>query len=179
MEDEKKAGTQQRTRDEILKEAAAKTYTAVEAVELLFGAQAAERLKEDMTNPNFIGWSRLCELLNGAREDKQIASSPGASEFLELMNELAIDAFYASTAEEALGPLIKTIKSAQARIAANKGSKENKRAREWVISEWKQHKAEYRSKSDFARIYAKLVLNRFHIKPVSDRNIRERWLEGL
>lgn len=65
-------------------------------------AAIADRI---MANPNADGWIRLCEILKKARTDKRIASSAGASEFLELMCELAADALTTSNAKQAIKPL--------------------------------------------------------------------------
>lgn len=61
-----------------------------------------------LANPNADGWIRLLEILRKSEKDKRIKSSPGASEFLELTIELASDAITASTAEQAIEPLIET-----------------------------------------------------------------------
>ncbi len=68
-----------------------------------FFAEEAVRIK---ANPSADGWIRLIELLRKAENDKRVVSSPGAMGFLELIVDLASDALTASTAEEAVQPLI-------------------------------------------------------------------------
>ena len=57
-------------------------------------------------NPNSDGWIRLIDLLRKAQNDKRIQSSTGASDFLDLMIELASDSLTFSTADLAVQPLI-------------------------------------------------------------------------
>lgn len=57
-------------------------------------------------NPNSDGWIRLIDLLRKAQNDKRIQSSTGASDFLDLVIELASDSLTASTADRAVQPLI-------------------------------------------------------------------------
>jgi hypothetical protein len=178
MEEKGKPGALSSANEEILKEAEVKAYTAAEAIEFTFGKEAAERFKEEMAQPNAIGWLRLWEVLHDARNDKQIAASPGASEFLELMNELAIDALHAQSAEEAVQPLAEIIKSSLQRAAANKLHDPYTKARAWVVSEWKQNKTEYPSKADFARIHVPLARQKFDLERLTDRTIRDSWLKG-
>lgn len=70
----------------------------------------SQRLKEYahqiQANPNSDGWIRLVDLLRKAQNDKRIQSSPGASDFLDLMIVLASDSLTASTADRAVQPLI-------------------------------------------------------------------------
>jgi hypothetical protein len=180
MEEKGKPSAPPRAHDEILKEAEVMTYTAVEAIELMFGKAAAEQFKEEMAQPNAAGWLRLWEVLHEARNDKQIAASPGASEFLELVNDLAIDALYAQSADEAVRPLIEIIQSSLQRAVANKRHDPSTKAKAWIVSEWKREKEGYKgNKSDFARHYARRITNEMDGLNVKERTIRERWLKGL
>lgn len=77
-------------------------------LEKRFAELFAEIAAKIAANPNADGWIRLLELLRKAEQDKRIKSSPGASEFLGLVIELASDSFTASTAEQAIEPLIET-----------------------------------------------------------------------
>lgn len=67
--------------------------------------------ENDRANPNTDGWVRLCGILKEAKQDKRIASSCGASEFLELMFELAADALPFNNAEAALEPVTGELKA--------------------------------------------------------------------
>jgi hypothetical protein len=189
MEDEEKPGTEPRSREEILKEAKASVCSAASALELLLGTDrldthsAADRFgehfKELMADPNVDGWVRLCELLKDAKKDKRIGSSPGASEFLELMIDLAGDAITASTADEAIYPLAKAIKSSQNSAMARARWKKKREAKQWVISEWIKYKDEYKgNKAAFIRDYAKRIKNELGEK-MEEKSIREYWLKGL
>jgi hypothetical protein len=65
-------------------------------------------------------------------------------------------------------------------IAASAGGKKSREKydepREWVRAEWHEHSAAYKNnKSDFARSYIKLVLQKFGVE-VTDRTIKEDWL---
>lgn len=59
--------------------------------------------KHDKTKTD--GWLRLCEVLKDAMSDERIRSSVGASDFLEVVYELAADAFTADDAMQALKPI--------------------------------------------------------------------------
>lgn len=51
---------------------------------------------------------------------------------------------------------------------------------DWVRKEWITKSLEYRSKKEFGRTYAKLVIEAFpEIKKVTVRTISEEWLQGL
>jgi hypothetical protein len=51
---------------------------------------------------------------------------------------------------------------------------------DWVRKEWVTKSLEYRSKKEFGRTYAKLVIEDFpEIKKVTVRTISEEWLQGL
>jgi hypothetical protein len=51
---------------------------------------------------------------------------------------------------------------------------------DWVRKEWVTKSSEYRSKKEFGRTYAKLVIEDFpEIKKVTVRTITEEWLQGL
>lgn len=166
--EEKKGST--KSRQEVLAEAAAKTTSSSEWAELH---------KEVMANHNADGWLRLCEILNEAKEDKRIISSPGASEFLVLMKELAADAFTASSGDEALQPLVEAIKSFRNKKIAIQQWKPNRVAKEWVISEWMKYKSDYEgNKAAFIRDYTKRVKNERGV-PVTEKSMREYWLKGL
>jgi hypothetical protein len=50
----------------------------------------------------------------------------------------------------------------------------------WVRAEWGRKASEYRSKRDFARTYATLVLEDFPVvKKITLRTISEDWLKGM
>jgi hypothetical protein len=50
----------------------------------------------------------------------------------------------------------------------------------WVRKEWVTKLSEYRSKKEFGRTYAKLVIEEFpEIKKVKVRTITEEWLQDL
>jgi len=50
----------------------------------------------------------------------------------------------------------------------------------WVRKEWVNKASEYRSKKEFGRTYAKLVIEDYpEIKKVTARTITEEWLQGL
>lgn len=130
-------------------------------------------------DPNADGWIRLIEILTGAQKDKRILSSAGASSFLELVLDIASDAITTSSAEQAIQPLAEILKSIHARDAAAKSNKVLKEAKKWVQREWEQHKEAYKkNKSDFARTYARLVLNTYG-EEVTDTTIRARWLKDM
>jgi hypothetical protein len=51
---------------------------------------------------------------------------------------------------------------------------------DWVRKEWVTKSSEYRSKKEFGRTYAKLVIEKFlEIKKVTVRTISEVWLKDL
>lgn len=57
--------------------------------------------------------------------------------------------------------------------------KKNEKARKFVKEEWIKHKESYdHNKSDFARHYSRLVLEKFSIE-ITDKSIRDRWLLNL
>ena len=51
---------------------------------------------------------------------------------------------------------------------------------DWVCKEWATKSSEYRSKKEFGRTYANLVIEKFpEIKKVTVRTISEAWLKDL
>ena len=51
---------------------------------------------------------------------------------------------------------------------------------DWVCKEWATKSSEYRSKKEFGRTYANLVIEKFpKIKKVTVRTISEAWLKDL
>ena len=53
-------------------------------------------------------------------------------------------------------------------------------ALDWVCKEWTTRSSEYRSKKEFGRTYANLVIEKFpEIKKVTVRTISEAWLKDL
>jgi len=51
---------------------------------------------------------------------------------------------------------------------------------DWVCKEWTTNSSEYRSKKEFGRTYANLVIEKFpEIKKVTVRTISEAWLKDL
>lgn len=60
--------------------------------------------------------------------------------------------------------------------AADKRYKPNRKAQEFVRSEWSKHRDAYKgNKSDFARTYITLVRNEFSVE-VTEKQLREVWL---
>lgn len=157
--------------EKIGKEAAASVFTSNQKLK--------ELIEKINANPNADGWRRLNEILTEAAEDKRVVTSSGAMEFLELMKELAGDALTASTADEAIEPLVKVIRSSISRDSAIKRFRKEREAERWVIQEWLTHKSAYKGKSDFARIQLNIIREKFDIPCLKDRTIRERWLKGL
>ena len=95
------------------------------------------------------------------------------------MKTLAEDALTASTADQAIQPLVKIIRSSISSDSAIKRFRKEREAEKWVIQEWLTHKSGYKGKSDFARIQVNIVRERFDIPSLTDRTIREKWLKGL
>jgi len=87
-------------------------------------AQLDAIVKKIRANPNADGWVRLCEILKKAKHDKRIIASGGASEFLELVYELASDSLTAANARPSLMPLTKALKSEEQ--SNNRKGKKNK-----------------------------------------------------
>lgn len=149
-------------------------------VQTEFYSRLAKIQRDIEENPNFDGWIRLCELLGEARNDKRVASSLGASEFVELMIDLASDSLGASSAKQAIEPLLKALINDKQR---EKAQSRNADKRAWVQEEWKKHgrspDAGYRgNKTDFSRAYAKRLKNEFEVE-ITVESIRDRWLKGL
>jgi hypothetical protein len=127
--------------------------------------------------PGFEGWQRLWQLLDEARNDPLVKASPGASEFIELIFDLASDCY--TTADAALKPLFDIHNSTKAEELAALRHAAMREAREWVTAEWKAHRTGYDgNKSEFSRHYSSRLRNERELI-VTDRNIRERWLKGL
>lgn len=75
------------------------------ALEEKFAAEFAAIVDKIKQNPNADGWLRLCEVLEKAKADKRIQSSPGALEFLGVVREIAADSFTCDEAIQAFRPL--------------------------------------------------------------------------
>lgn len=71
-------------------------------------ATAQERIR---ANPNADGWVRLCEILGAAKQDERIILSAGASEFLEVVYELAADSLTLDNANAAIEPVNKELRA--------------------------------------------------------------------
>ena len=68
---------------------------------------------------------------------------------------------------------------AMAQLARERHAK-SQPAIHWVRKEWVTKSSEYRSKKEFGRTYAKLVIEDFpEIKKVTVRTITEEWLQDL
>jgi len=68
---------------------------------------------------------------------------------------------------------------AMAQLARERHAK-SQPAIHWVRKEWVTKSSEYRSKKEFGRTYAKLVIEEFpEIKKVKVRTITEEWLQDL
>ena len=68
---------------------------------------------------------------------------------------------------------------AMAQLARERHAK-SQSAIDWLRKEWVTKSSEYRSKKEFGRTYAKLVIEDFpEIKKVTIRTITEEWLQGL
>lgn len=91
----------QHAENEVKSEAAFKPL-----MDALFASTAKDR-----ENPNFDGWVRLCEILKKAKQDKRIASSAGASEFLEVVYELAADSLTLDSGDAAFEPITEELKA--------------------------------------------------------------------
>lgn len=127
--------------------------------------------------PGFEGWARLWHLLDAARNDPMVKASPGASEFAELVFDLASDCY--TTSDAALKPLFDIQDSMRGEDLAARRHALNREAKAWVLGEWQAHAEGYaRNKSEFARHYARRLLNERGVE-VTDRSIREKWLKGL
>lgn len=70
------------------------------------------------------------------------------------------------------------LESALAKIRASERHAPGNSAKEWVRSEYGQHRPDYRSKADFARIYVKRLLNERSVT-VTEKTLKEDWLRGL
>ena len=64
------------------------------------------------------------------------------------------------------------------RVMANLRHGPTKAAMKWVQDEWRLHRAEYKGKAEFGRIYAGRLRNERSVK-VTDRQIWAEWLKGL
>ena len=62
-------------------------------------------VQQQTESANGRGWMRLLESLRGLAADQIIASSPGASDFLDLMIAIASDSIFARDADQAVAPL--------------------------------------------------------------------------
>lgn len=72
----------------------------------------------------------------------------------------------------------KPLEPAIAKMRAAERHAPGNSAKEWVRSEYEQHRPSYKSKADFARIYVKRLLNERSLT-VTEKTLKEDWLKGL
>jgi hypothetical protein len=135
---------------------------------LLSEAELRERLALLDRFPQLAAWSALASAIAGAARDPRVAACSEARETAEALYALVIGARPWAEIESLL---------ASRRVAARHVDRRD--ARECARETWQREADAYkRNKSDFARTFARRLLNERGIE-VTDRTIREDWLRGL
>ena len=120
------------------------------------------------------------EKLNGALIDllnhPDIRKSENCIRFIQIMQS------YAPTAGGDIDESVESLRAAFAKLqaykSATKGHAISNAAKEFVRSEWKMYKNEYKNnKSEFARIYVKRVFNEYCVT-ITEKQMREVWLKN-
>lgn len=128
--------------------------------------------------PRVTAWVALNKGLRELAQRPDIATDDTASEFLSAAIALTGGAppkTAAGSLEPVIEPLRKAFKSAEsARIASLKNAK----PREWAVAEWTAHGSEYESRADFARIYTKLIVEKYGPKAKVSHDTITDWLKG-
>lgn len=83
-------------------------------------AEVAERIQRRMESPNGRGMIRLCNILEGARTDPEIAAARPALECIDIILEIVGDALSATGADDAFAPFLSAIEAEKQRMRASK-----------------------------------------------------------
>jgi hypothetical protein len=122
------------------------------------------------------GWIRLCEILEDAVDDERVKTSNGASEFIQLILDLSLDAIFAPSADVAIAPLKAALRSDHGKDMAQKRHKQISEIKEWILSEWENRESRFENnKSYFARVYVGRISEKFG-QEVKFRTIKDDWL---
>jgi hypothetical protein len=128
------------------------------------------------SSPDHRGWSRVRAILRAASHDPDVATSPAARDFVEIMLDLAEDG-----GKDVVTTLEPLLLFGQAARQVEISGMRNAEARAWVRDEWREKREDYsENKSAFARDYAKLVVRKYGAKAkVTEETIKTRWLKGV
>lgn len=118
-------------------------------------------------------WWDLAVALRDVSDRPTIAANLETSLFVHLLHLLVID-----PSTHASGGPLQRLESTIARHRVGARYGDRREAREWVRELWQREGHAFDSKSDFARLMARRLLNERGLE-VKDRTIREDWLKGL
>lgn len=134
---------------------------------------ALHRFHTAISSPDFSAWIRIGEIISTALKDPIITKSNQSVNFLTLILKLTEKSFFGQAGPAmAIGAIESEILSNRGRVIAKQ---KNKKARDWVISEWESRQDTGQSKAAFSRQYVHLVKTKFGVIIIPD-TISRNWL---